>query len=649
MGQIKYAGNDMTKARDRDLGMNREITRRDILHGVGGFAAASLFPGGAYAGESLLASARIPPNYPPALMGLRGSHVGSFEIAHELAREGRRDWGPVEDVDGDVYDLVVVGAGLSGLAAAHFYQKSHPDARILIIDNHDDFGGHAKRNEFEVGGRTVIGYGGSQTLEEPSSYPSSAKGLLKDLGVDLSRFDTAYDHGFFRRHGLGGAVFFDEKNWGVNRLVDYDLGSLRYTLPLAKPRQSTADAVQAMPMSDAAREQMLRLLTSEDDVFPEMSEDERLELLESVSYRAYLEEYLGVSEPEVFAALQPLTTDTGAGIESVTAMSSIGYIGLPGATAAGFPIDEEGDPYIHHFPDGNASIARLLIRKMIPDVATGSTMDDVVTAMFDYSKLDVRDSPVRLRLNSTVVNVHHEGEPESAKTVAVSYMRNGRHGQVRARQCVMACNNAIIPSVCPELPDSQRDALSDGLKVPILYTNVALTNWRAWKEAGVGAVSAPGCYHVNAMLDFPVNMGGYDFASGPDDPIIVHMERFPHRPNEGLSKREQAPFGRYELLATSFETIERNTREQLAAMLSGGGFDPALDIEAITVNRWPHGYATRDWLEDDYYESSSDKRYSHVAGRQSYGRIVIANADAGASATFESAVQQAHRAVEELG
>ena len=165
----------------------------------------------------------------------------------------------------------------------------------------------------------------------------------------------------------------------------------------------------------------------------------------------------------------------------------------------------------------------------------------------------------------------------------------------------------------------------------------------------MGAVSAPGSYHVNAMLDFPVDMGGYEFAEGPDDPVIVHMERFPHHPNAGLSKREQAPLGRHEMLATPFATTERNVREQLAAMFSGAGFDPARDIEGITVNRWPHGYATRDWLEDDYYEDDDDPRYWHVQGRQPFGRIAIANSDAGAEATVDAAIVQARRAVQELG
>ncbi len=639
----------MTKSSDRDLGMNRGITRRDVLHGVGALATASWVPGKALAEQILASEDSLSVAYPPALTGLRGSHIGSFEIAHELARDGRRDWGPVEESDTNVYDLVIVGAGLSGLAAAHFYRKSHPDARILILDNHDDFGGHAKRNEFQISGETIIGYGGSQTLEDPSDYPQSAKTLLSDLGIDLDQFYKAYDRQFFRRHGLSGAVFFDRENWGVDRLVDYDLGSLRYTLPLAKQHGSIEKAVQSMPMSDAAKAQMLKLLTSTNDVFPGMSDEERIELLESISYRQYLSDYLGVTEPEVFAALQSLTTDLGAGIDAVPAGDSIDYIGLPGSAAAGFPDEGDDEPYIHHFPDGLASIARMLVRELIPDVAPGSTMEDIVLARFDYSKLDAANTPVRLRLSSTVVNVRHDGEPDSARSVTVSYMRNGRLGEVRAKQCILACYNGIIPSLCPEMPQHQRDALSEGLKVPILYTNVALNNWRAWEKLGVGAVSAPGSYHVNAMLDFPIDMGGYNFSSGPDDSIIVHMERFPHRANEGLSLREQARLGRIELLSTPFETIERNTREQLAAIFASGGFDPVTDIEAITVNRWPHGYAARDWLADDYYEDRSDIRYSFVAGRQPFGKISIANSDAGASATFESAVRQAYRAVEELG
>jgi spermidine dehydrogenase len=338
------------------------------------------------------------------------------------------------------------------------------------------------------------------------------------------------------------------------------------------------------------------------------------------------------------------------GIEATPAFDALDYTGLPGWDAAGLPESEDFEPYIHHFPDGNASIARLMVRQMIPAVAPGNTMDDVVTARFDYSKLDREDSPVRLRLDSTVVDVEHEGDPKSAKRVGVTYVRGGRAYRVLARSCVLACDHAMIPYLCPGLPALQREALAMQVKTPMLYTTVALRNWQAWKKLGIGATVAPGSYHINAMLDFPVSIGGYAFAKSPDDPIAVHMERFPHRSNEGLTLREQCRIGRREMLATSFETIERSIRGQLAGMLGEGGFDPALDIEGITVNRWPHGYSYTWYnpLFDPVYDEDDDERYPHFRARKQFGRIAIANADAGANAMFETAIEEGYRAVTEL-
>ena len=235
--------------------MDRRISRRDLLHGVAALAATSLVPGRALADEILAlekAGARVA-GYPPALTGLRGNHIGSFEVAHQLALEGRLDWGPIEEPDSKIYDLVVAGGGISGLAAAHFYRKSNPDARILILDNHDDFGGHAKRNEFDFGGHTLLGYGGSQSLESPSGFSDVVKTLLLDLGVDTKRFDTAYDREFYRRNGLGAGIYFSRKDWGSDRLVRYDIGALGNYLPLAPSSLSAAEAVDQMPMSHSAR------------------------------------------------------------------------------------------------------------------------------------------------------------------------------------------------------------------------------------------------------------------------------------------------------------------------------------------------------------------------------------------------------------
>jgi spermidine dehydrogenase len=633
---------------DKSLGMNRPITRRDLLQGVA-LASTSLAMSPFSAAEAAEPSTqkRQSPAYPPALDGLRGNHQGSFEVSHGLARYGQTDWGNTSSVD-DVYDLVIVGAGISGLSAAHFYAGKYPDARILILDNHDDFGGHAKRNEFEVNGRKMLGYGGAQTMQEPSGYSDIVKGLLKDLDIDVSVFDTAYDQHFYRRNKLAGAVYFDRKRWGKDTVVNYDLSDLKSYIPLNDSTNSAKNAVDKMPISAVAKQQMLFLLENEKDLIPDVAD--RWEYLRTISYREFLVKYVGITEPDVFAVLQDLAGDSGVGIESINAGSALWYGGLPGWNSAGLPPPEPEEAYIHHFPDGNASVARQLVRRMVPAVAPGRSMDSLITATFDYSKLDQNDTPVKIRLNSTVVNVERNLSKASQEVVTVRYVRHGKSYAVTSHACVLACNNSMIPYLCPQLPKTQKEALASQVKSPILYTTVALTNWRAWKNLGIGAVVCPTSYHINAMIDFPVSYGDYRFASNPDEPIVVHMERFPHLSNAGLTVREQYRQGRRELLSTPFETIERNVRLQLQGLLGADGFDAAKDIAGITVNRWAHGYAYYyNAFDDETYEDDNDERYPHMIARKPFGPITIANADSAANAMLESAVEQAHRAVTELG
>jgi spermidine dehydrogenase len=216
---------------------------------------------------------------------------------------------------------------------------------------------------------------------------------------------------------------------------------------------------------------------------------------------------------------------------------------------------------------------------------------------------------------------------------------------------VLACDNAIIPHLCPELPEPQKEALAQQVKQPILMTSVALRNWQAWKKMGIGAVLSPGSYHIGVQLDYPVSLGDYSYSGGPDEPVIATLYRYPHTNNQGLTPREQYRRARYELLSTPFETIERHVRIQLTSMLGEGGFDPAEDITAITVNRWAHGYAydpSSHALFDEVHEDAEDQRWPHMRARKPFGRIAIANADSAASAMLEAAVEQAHRAVMEL-
>jgi spermidine dehydrogenase len=630
------------KLTDKQLGMDRAITRRDFINGAAVLTAASALPPGAMAATA----ERTAAEYPPLRTGLRGSHPGSFEVAHELVWQGRTDWGPVSDTD-ETYDLVVVGAGISGLSAAHFFRAENPEARILILDNHDDFGGHAKRNEFELDGQTIIGYGGSQTLEEPGSYSREAKALLRDIGVDVRRFEQAYDQQFFRRFGLRGTTFFDEKTYGQDKLVDYCLLDPTTFLPVADSNLTVQQAVAEMPLGAQAQQDLLRLLEARGDHLHGVPASEQWDYLDGISYREFLEKHIGVTSAQIFDIYQGLTLDMGASIEQAPAAGLMGYLGVPGLKATALADEADfSEPYIHHFPDGNASVARLLVRQMIPRVAAGSTMDDVVLADFDYAKLDEKSSPVRLRLNSTVVNVSHEGSLKESSHVVATYVTGGQARRVRGRLCVMAGYNAMVPAICPELPAAQKQALALANKSPIVYTSVLLRNWRAVYKLGIGYVAAPGSYYGMAMLDFPVSMGGYTFSQNPDQPIVMHMERFFKGTDPSASLRDQILAGRRELYATPFESLERETRAQVAGMLAGGGFDPAEDIAAITVNRWGHGYAyPGDYPFDPKY---ADDERPIVVGRQRFGRIAIANSDAGGEAYIAAAIDQAYRAVTEL-
>src|ERR1700675_3732437 len=156
----------MSASDDRKLGMDRPIARRDFLNGVaigvGGAVAACWIPGLEWSAEAAEFFAQDKPGYyPPALTGMRGSADGSCEGAPAL-RDGDfwKKAGPPVDTR-ESYDLVVVGGGISGLAAAYFYRKANPSGRVLILDNHDDFGGHAKRNEFRPDGRLLLANGGT--------------------------------------------------------------------------------------------------------------------------------------------------------------------------------------------------------------------------------------------------------------------------------------------------------------------------------------------------------------------------------------------------------------------------------------------------------------------------------------------------------
>jgi spermidine dehydrogenase len=632
------------KPSDRELGLDRPIARRDFLQGaaigVGGVLLGGLAP------ELVAAAAEVaeqdkPGYYPPTRLGMRGSHPGSFEAAHLLRDSGALS-GPISDT-GESFDLIVVGGGISGLAAAHFFRAAKPRSRVLVLDNHDDFGGHAKRNEFHVNGRTLLLNGGTLEIESPRPYGKIAEGLMRTLGIDAKALDEACTNKtLYESLGLHGGVFFDRETFGVDRLV----------VRKGDSREATATYLAQTPLSEKVRKDILRIEHGDTDYMPGLTSQQKKDRLSRISYERYLLDVIK-ADPGVLPYYLHVTDGWwGCGIDAVSALDCWGtefpgFQGLKlapgeaprmGFTPAGFAATGGSDTF--HYPDGNASIARLLVRSLIPQAMPGRDARDIVTAVADYTQLDRVDSPARIRLNSIVLRVRNVGSDR----VEVIYSRGGTLHRTTSSRCVLACWNMMIPHLCPELPAPQKAALHQLIKTPLVYASVALRNWQAFQRLAIRDVEAPGAYFSSFELNEAVDIGGYRSVRSPDEPMLVRMQRTPAK--YGLPEREQHKVGRAELLDTSFETFERHIRDELGRALAGGGFDPARDIEGIAVNRWPHGYAPEyNSLVDG--DTPTDQM-PNVLGRQRFGRIAIANSDAGMGAYTDVAIEQAHRAVNEL-
>jgi spermidine dehydrogenase len=612
------------------------IRRRDFLNG------AAMAVGGAFVPPAWLLALEDAPEkaagyYPPALTGLRGSHEGSYLSGHDV-RDGRYLTAPLPPPD-EEYDLIVVGGGISGLTAAYQFRKLYgASGRILVLDNHDDFGGHAKRNEFREGARVLLGYGGTYSIDSPAPYSAEARSFIAELGIEVEGYEKVLDRTLYAGLGLRKGTFFDRETFGADRLVAGET-----------PWQDAA-----APLSEAVRRDLRRLHGAPGDPYPGMTAAQKKRRLARVSYADYLTGVLGLD-----AGVLPLFQKRphslyGVGIDAVPAQDAWGLgfpgfqgLGLDPAPGPGMNYDairsEEAERYFFHFPDGNATIARLLVRSLVPAAMPGRSIADLVTARADYARLDQADAPARIRLNSTVVRVKPgagAGDP-----VDVAYLRGGRVRVARGRRCVLACWSTIVPHLLPELPERQKAALAYAVKVPIVYTNVLLRDWKAFQKLGVYDVDAPGGYHSSFNLDRPVSIGEYRHSRRPDEPVLVHMVRTPCQP--GLPARDQHRVGRQELLTTSFAVFESAIRDQLGRVLGPGGFDAERDIRGITVNRWPHGYAYQyNSLWDPFWLEGGEPPCN--VARQPFGRIAIANADTAAYSYTDAAIDQACRAVREI-
>ncbi len=626
------------KRRDKALGMETAISRRDLLHDAAlttlGLTVGSTLPVDALAagpGTSDVSVGRgpQPESYPPTRTGLRGSHPGAFEVAHGLAREGKAFPEP-EDLE-ESYDLVVVGAGISGLAAAHYYQQRFgSDARILLLENHDDFGGHARRNEFHQGGPMVLSMGGTHNLEW-WKFSKTVKGFLGEHGVNLRAMRKKKDFAYGRSAPNSPAMWFDKDTYGEDRLVaNCDL-----------TERLGPDLIDQLPISTAGRETFKAFYAGRKNVLEGYDEDEAEEYLRSISYPEFLRRHGGLTEDAIQLFAKQEHGGWGVEMRALSAMEAM-EDGAPGLHLLGGGWDRDGWDYpVAMWPDGNASLARLQVAKLIQEVAPGTTADNVALAEFAYDQLDRPEHAVRLRLNSTVIRTENTDDG-----VAVSYVNDGRVLRVKAKHGILACYHVIIPHLFPELPKAQREAMKYQVKHPLVLTNVLLRNTDALDKLGIDNVRCPGRLHDSLFTFRGINTGGYEHDLEDKGPVSLVFWGSISPPDSAVDVHSQLRASRAQMLGLRFEDYEREVRTVLDGLLGPAGFDVQRDVLAITVNRWPHGYAY-EYL-DLWDEDWPDGEAPHEIARQPFGRWAIANADAGASAYTHVAIDEAFRAVREL-
>jgi spermidine dehydrogenase len=638
---------DLTPGRARDLGMDRPISRRDFFDGVsmtaGVVALATMSgcgfdPNGEEPGLIGTDGLEVPQDatFPPNLTGLQGNTPAALSVPHALRDDRFWQYVNTPTTTGEHYDLVVVGGGISGVSAAFEWLRRAPTARVLILDNHDEIGGHARRNEFHPPGRKapLIGYGGSQSIEAPSVWTAEGKSLLQQLGVEVKKFDTYFDQELYTRNQMYDSVMCDRETFSVDRLT-------RFT-----PGLKAAGWVPGLPIAEQAKKDLLMLYGSPPDWFPGLSQEEKESRLAGLTYAGFLKEVCKV-HPDVLSFFRTMSSDEWAyGTDAFGAIDAWGsadgwdYPGFQGlrlnadkASKYNSPSMKKewdaDDPYIYHFPEGNQALVRMMVGRMIPGFASATTMDAITTASFDYGKLDLPANRLRFRLSSPVVSVANDGPAETATSATVGYYDGHRVRTVRAGSVIMACWNMVIPYLVNELPPDQKTALGQAIKMPLMYAMVQLRDWGAWKRTGINHVRWTGAYWCVSELDYPTN---------------VHLINTPCKP--GMAPAEGAVAGRHELIKTPYSYMEYTIRDQLTRLLGPAGFDPARDIQAITVNRWGHGYAPeycRPW--NKFYP---DGPFPAERARRRAGRIAIANSDSVPAAYADAAVTAAHRAVMEL-
>jgi spermidine dehydrogenase len=615
---------------DTRIGVNAPITRRDFLNGV------------LLTGAGLLLHDKAPATSPEdAFNGYGGigdyahSNGNTWEVlsAGHAMRDGAFEKRIANAIDtGEMYDLVAVGGGISGLAAAIFFQK-YKGGRALVIDNHPIFGGEAKRNEFLVDGQRLTAHQGSAIFLVPKKGGYTDQ-FYEMIGMDRSSFNYQTWRGPLPELPLSHSPYDTPRDYGFYFTSQFTGGRGMW---LMDPWQKR---LEGAPITETERAELLRWGTNRVPFTGPQSEGDAISRqLDSITLEDHLIARYDIRRETVRKFLSPVEGG-GYGLGPDVLSAYCNY-----AIENQFPEDGDDELGDQMFPDGNGGFARLMVKTLIPDAFAGPrTVDAVWQNRVNFRALDRAGQPTRVRLNSTVVRVEHAGSTSSAPHVVVTYIKGRQLYRVRARRVVMAGGSWTTKHIVSDLPGAYRDAYAQFYRSPALMANIAVRNWRFLYKMGLS-----GCRWFGGLGDY-LNVKKAALISNeprtidPDSPTVLTIKVLFAQP--GLPIAEQGARGRATLLGTSFAQYERAFREQMADMFAQGGFNPRRDIAGIILNRWGHAYVNPQ--PGFFFGLNGKPAPRDLLRNQPHGRIAFANTDLAGASDHRNSIREADRAVQQL-
>jgi len=634
---------------DKALGMEQHITRRDFLNATlvasGGLLLTSASPRELLAATKYAASASSPVVSPNVAApnqdewtgyggvgdyaNSNGNTAAILEAGHQI-RDGAFESLPASVIDtGETYDCVIVGGGISGLAAALIFQTNAGKGKTcLVIDNHPIFGGEAKRNEFLVDGDRLVGHQGSALFWAPYPHSFIAR-FYESIGLKTPRLEYQKWAGPSPEIPLTRTPYLGSAPYG-----------LYFGAKFGQPQgvwlsDPWGKKLEGAPLSPAVREELLKYQSPGPAQAPEYRGDAISRRLDTITLEDHVMERYGISRETV----RNFLSDEGGGF-------GLGPDALSGYTAYAFdalgPIPEDGTEM---FPDGNSGIARLIAKTLIPESIAGSpSLEDICRNNVNFAALDRPRAAARIRLESTAVWVKHDGDPAKSESVTIAYTRGGKTYRVKARSVVMAGGSWTTRNIVRDLPQDRKDAYAQFHRSPCMVANVAVRNWRFLYKMGIS-----GCQWFEGLGSYmqvrKLALCGTDSPTiGPDSPVVLTMKvlySYPGKPAE-----QQGHMGRGEMIATPFREYERQIRQQFTDMFARSGFDASRDIAGIILNRWGHAYASP--APGFYFGKDGKPAPGDVLRAAPFGRIAFANTDLSGMPDHKSSIIEADRAVEQL-